>query len=157
MENNTREDGVIASVSNRFLAYIIDFCVGFGFVFLYFFIFTIINISLKANNVAVNESLMSFFQIGLPLLLVGYCGGFQPIVALLGDLSKKHRSVGKSSQHIIIRNLDGTDVTGGQAFLRFIIKLIPFSPIISLVMMLASEKKQTLSDKILNQIAVNKN
>ena len=92
-------------------------------------------------------------------MLIGMLGIFViPFIYYpLQEASKYHATLGKRIVNIIVMNEDGSYLTKGQAFSRTLIKhLLSELLIVSVVIILASEKKQSLHDLILKQIVVNK-
>lgn len=148
--NNLKEQTNYSSLSKRFLAFLLD---GLFVCIIDAVIFMIVTILTLLFSMITGSS-----SHGISML-IGMLGIFViPFIYYpLQEASKYHATLGKRIVNIIVMNEDGSYLTKGQAFSRTLIKhLLSELLIVSVVIMLASEKKQSLHDLILKQIVVNK-
>lgn len=148
--NNLKEQTNYSSLSKRFLAFLLD---GLFVCIIDAVIFMIVTILTLLFSMITGSS-----SHGISML-IGMLGIFViPFIYYpLQEASKYHATLGKRIVNIIVMNEDGSYLTKGQAFSRTLIKhLLSELLIVSVVIILASEKKQSLHDLILKQIVVNK-
>lgn len=148
--DNLKEQTDYSSISKRFLAFLLDglfVCIIDAVIFMLVTILTLLFSKITGSS-----------SHGISML-IGMIGIFViPFIYYpLQEASKYHATLGKRIVKIVVINEDGSYLTKGQAFMRTLIKsLLSEFLIISAIIMLVSEKKQSLHDLILKQIVVNK-
>lgn len=136
-----------ASVGKRIGAFIIDTLYLTFIGILIFILGMIVKIILKYNGNFVSY-VTYLFSILLPLI-------GQPFYCLFAESGKKHATIGKRTFHLVIKNENSSYLTFSQSIGRFILKILLSSfQIISVITIIASDKKQTLYDMILGQVVV---
>ena len=154
INNSGQVDNVkYATFGDRIAAFLGDIPWVIVFAIIAYFIITILQLIIRMadyNNVNISQS--SFIII----LLFIFFG--QPIYALFADASQKHATRGKIKRNMYVVNRNGQYLNFGESILRMIIKyiilIIPFGLIISIIIMAYSEKKQALHDLILGQYVI---
>lgn len=149
-----------ASFGERFMALLRDFLSIWWLSILGFFLVTMIRIFLRSQGM--NEGflyqILGVIQILGAILFIIYG---HPLYSFFADASSKHATKGKRKRNICVVNKEGKYLTFGESFLRMILKyvtlFIPGGVIISIILIIFSEKKQALHDLVLGQYVVKNN
>ena len=139
-----------ANFGKRLGAYLLDSLLMFGIAILLFLVMTILIFILGILGVDNIFGLRFLYFIIYLLIFFG-----QPFYCVIAENGKKKRTWGKRVMGIIVKNENNEPMSWGKSLLRCALKLvIPFGSFISMITILATQKKQALHDMILSQVVV---
>jgi|GEM_PF-5973663 uncharacterized RDD family membrane protein YckC len=155
-QNQFNNEPVYAKFDNRVLALLKDWLHMWWVVFVWYTLFFIIKVVLQANDVEISD-IFTVLHISVPILFLVFG---QPLYSFICECSKSHTSKGMLKTNIVVLNQNNQYLTCKDAFLRMLLKyltlILPILLLVSVIMVVSTEKKQTLYDLLLNQVVVKK-
>lgn len=155
-QNQFNNEPVYAKFDNRVLALLKDWLHMWWVVFVWYTLFFIIKVVLQANDVEISD-IFTVLHISVPILFLVFG---QTLYSFICECSKSHTSKGMLKTNIVVLNQNNQYLTCKDAFLRMLLKyltlILPILLLVSVIMVVSIEKKQTLYDLLLNQVVVKK-
>ncbi len=155
-QNQFNNEPVYAKFDNRVLALLKDWLHMWWVVFVWYTLFFIIKVVLQANDVEISD-IFTVLHISVPILFLVFG---QTLYSFICECSKSHTSKGMLKTNIVVLNQNNQYLTCKDAFLRMLLKyltlILPILLLVSVIMVVSTEKKQTLYDLLLNQVVVKK-
>ncbi len=155
-QNQFNNEPVYAKFDNRVLALLKDWLHMWWVVFVWYTLFFIIKVVLQANDVEISD-IFTVLHISVPILFLVFG---QSLYSFICECSKSHTSKGMLKTNIVVLNQNNQYLTCKDAFLRMLLKyltlILPILLLVSVIMVVSTEKKQTLYDLLLNQVVVKK-
>lgn len=155
-QNQFNNEPVYAKFDNRVLALLKDWLHMWWVVFVWYTLFFIIKVVLQANDVEIYD-IFTVLHISVPILFLVFG---QSLYSFICECSKSHTSKGMLKTNIVVLNQNNQYLTCKDAFLRMLLKyltlILPILLLVSVIMVVSTEKKQTLYDLLLNQVVVKK-
>lgn len=155
-QNQFNNEPVYAKFDNRVLALLKDWLHMWWVVFVWYTLFFIIKVVLQANDVEISD-IFTVLHISVPILFLVFG---QPLYSFICECYKSHTSKGMLKTNIVVLNQNNQYLTCKDAFLRMLLKyltlILPILLLVSVIMVVSTEKKQTLYDLLLNQVVVKK-
>lgn len=155
-QNQFNNEPVYAKFDNRVLALLKDWLHMWWVVFVWYTLFFIIKVVLQANDVEISD-IFTVLHISVPILFLVFG---QSLYSFICECSKSHTSKGILKTNIVVLNQNNQYLTCKDAFLRMLLKyltlILPILLLVSVIMVVSTEKKQTLYDLLLNQVVVKK-
>ena len=155
-QNQFNNEPVYATLGNRVLALLKDWLHMLWVVFVWYILFFIIKVVLQANDIEISD-IFTVLHISVPILFLVFG---QPLYSFICECSKSHTSKGMLKTNIVVLNQNNQYLTCKDAFLRMLLKyltlILPILLLVSVIMIVSTEKNQALYDLLLNQVVVKK-